>query len=169
LNDGLAPAWKPGGRIPRKRDTLEVVEVRAGDELPILVVRPSRSASIGATERRVMTKLIALLAVAAAVAAGLYFWRRNEESWESGWSSAKDSTASWGRAATDQAGAAADRVAAAADSATNAASNLAEELKRGASRASDEAGKATDSIADAADSATKAASELTDEVKEKTS
>jgi hypothetical protein len=34
-----APAWKPGDRIPRGRDTLEVVEVRHGGELPTLVVK----------------------------------------------------------------------------------------------------------------------------------
>jgi hypothetical protein len=35
--------WKPGDRIPRRRDTLEAVEVRAGheDELETLVVRPA--------------------------------------------------------------------------------------------------------------------------------
>jgi hypothetical protein len=33
-----APAWKPGDRIPRGRDTLEVVEVRHG-ELVTLVVK----------------------------------------------------------------------------------------------------------------------------------
>jgi hypothetical protein len=34
-----APDWKPGDRIPRGRDTLEVVEVRDGPETQILVVR----------------------------------------------------------------------------------------------------------------------------------
>jgi hypothetical protein len=34
-----APGWKPGDRIPRGRDTLEVVEVRHGDELVTLVVK----------------------------------------------------------------------------------------------------------------------------------
>jgi hypothetical protein len=34
-----APAWKPGDRIPRGRDTLEVVEVRVGGELVTLVVK----------------------------------------------------------------------------------------------------------------------------------
>jgi hypothetical protein len=34
-----APTWKPGDRIPRGRDTLEVVEVRAGDDQVTLVVK----------------------------------------------------------------------------------------------------------------------------------
>jgi hypothetical protein len=116
-----------------------------------------------------MTKLIALLAVAGAVAAGLYFWRRNEESRESKWSSPKDFTASWSRTAANETGEAADRVAAAVDGATNAASNLADDLERASSKATDKAGKAVDSVADAAKSATKAASKLKDEVKEGTS
>jgi hypothetical protein len=33
------PNWKPGDRIPRGRDTLEVVEVRVGDDQVTLVVR----------------------------------------------------------------------------------------------------------------------------------
>ena len=37
-----ANEWKPGDRIPRGRDTLEVVEVRDGpDEFMTLVVRPT--------------------------------------------------------------------------------------------------------------------------------
>jgi hypothetical protein len=34
-----APAWKPGDRIPARRDTLEVVEVRESDESAMLVVK----------------------------------------------------------------------------------------------------------------------------------
>jgi hypothetical protein len=34
-----APAWAPGDRIPRGRGTLEVVEVRYGNELVTLVVK----------------------------------------------------------------------------------------------------------------------------------
>jgi hypothetical protein len=37
-----APAWKPGDRIPRGRDTLEVVEVLDEDDQVTLVVRPIR-------------------------------------------------------------------------------------------------------------------------------
>jgi hypothetical protein len=31
--------WKPGDRIAQGRESLEVVEVRAGGEMPVLVVR----------------------------------------------------------------------------------------------------------------------------------
>jgi hypothetical protein len=34
------PNWKPGDRIPRGTDTLEVVRVRGDDERYVLVVRP---------------------------------------------------------------------------------------------------------------------------------
>jgi hypothetical protein len=34
-----APAWKPGDRIPRGRDSLEVLEVRYEDDPATLVVR----------------------------------------------------------------------------------------------------------------------------------
>jgi hypothetical protein len=34
-----APAWKPGDRISRGRDALEVIEVRNEDELTTLVVK----------------------------------------------------------------------------------------------------------------------------------
>jgi hypothetical protein len=33
------PDWKPGDRIPRGNDTLEVVRVRHDDERDVLVVR----------------------------------------------------------------------------------------------------------------------------------
>jgi hypothetical protein len=35
-----SPNWKPGDRIRRGRDTLEVVRVRHDDERDVLVVRP---------------------------------------------------------------------------------------------------------------------------------
>jgi hypothetical protein len=35
----VVPNWKPGDRIPRGRDTLEVVGVRRDDERDVLVVR----------------------------------------------------------------------------------------------------------------------------------
>jgi hypothetical protein len=34
------PDWKPGDRIWRGHDTLEVVEVREANDLTVLVVRP---------------------------------------------------------------------------------------------------------------------------------
>jgi len=39
------PDWKPGDRIPRGRDTLEVVRVRHDDEVDVLVIAPGRSRS----------------------------------------------------------------------------------------------------------------------------
>jgi hypothetical protein len=36
-----APNWEPGDRIPRGRDTLEVVAVRYGDDEVVLVVKPA--------------------------------------------------------------------------------------------------------------------------------
>ena len=45
-----AQEWKPGDRIPRGRDTLEVVEVRdADDERITLVVRPAAATGIQET------------------------------------------------------------------------------------------------------------------------
>jgi hypothetical protein len=40
-----APAWKPGDRIPRGRDTLEVVEVRHSGDQVTLVVKPAPAVS----------------------------------------------------------------------------------------------------------------------------
>src|SRR5262249_30520312 len=41
------PDWKPGGRIiPGRRDTLEVVEVRDGDDKAVLVVRPGQALNV---------------------------------------------------------------------------------------------------------------------------
>jgi hypothetical protein len=37
-----AGVWKPGDRVPRGTDTLEVVRVRHDDELDVLVVRQQR-------------------------------------------------------------------------------------------------------------------------------
>jgi hypothetical protein len=105
-----------------------------------------------------MTKLIALLAVAAAVAAGLFFWRRNAKSWRSMWS-----------ASAQEASRAADSVAAAAGGVTIAAHDLADELTGGASRVAQEAGKAADSVADSANGVTNKASNIPAEVKSATS
>ena len=69
-------------------------------------------------------KLIALLALAGAVAAGVVFFWRNRESVGT---SAKDSTSEWAKAASDEAGRAAESVAATVASATNTASLFADE------------------------------------------
>jgi hypothetical protein len=76
-----------------------------------------------------MRKLIALLLAVGAVAAIVFFWRRDQQSWNSTWCSAKHSTSSWGKAAAHEAEKAADSVSSAADTATAAASNLADEVK----------------------------------------
>jgi hypothetical protein len=36
------PDWKPGDQIHSGYDTLEVIEVREADDLPVLVVRSGR-------------------------------------------------------------------------------------------------------------------------------
>jgi hypothetical protein len=115
-----------------------------------------------------MTKLIALLAVAGAIGAAIFFWRRNPDSWRAGWSSAKDSTSSWGTTATDAAGRAADRVSGTAEGA-DAASDFADAVKGGISQAAHEAGGAVDSAGAAAVRATEEASNLADEVRGDTS
>ena len=119
---------------------------------------------LSSDERRVMSKLIALV-LAGALAAVLFFWRKSEGSWSSMWSSAKDSSSEWSETAAQEAGNAADRVAAAADRATAAASDLADELKESASQAAHEAGKAAERAAQTDDDVTTVATNLSDEVK----
>jgi hypothetical protein len=41
------PNWRPGDRIPRGRDTLEVVEVRYEQEETTLVVKPGVASRSG--------------------------------------------------------------------------------------------------------------------------
>jgi len=74
-------------------------------------------------------KLIALLALAGAIAAGVVFFWRNRESVDSTWTSARDSTSEWAKAASDESGRAAESVAAAVGSAANTASKFADEMK----------------------------------------
>jgi hypothetical protein len=112
-----------------------------------------------------VTKLLVLLAFAGAIAGAVFFWRRREQSWDSMWSSAKDSTASWSKTASHEAGKAADRIAEATGTATTAMSDLAERATDETSHATDGAGKAADKLAAAADTATSAAFDLADEVK----
>ena len=49
-----AAAWKPGDRMPRGRETLEVVQVRAGDDGVTLVVtgHAAKSEQPGAASKR---------------------------------------------------------------------------------------------------------------------
>jgi hypothetical protein len=83
-----------------------------------------------------MRKLIALaIGVLAAVGAAtiVFFWRKNDGSSTSPWSSAKEALTSWGKTASDEAGRAADEVASAADGATHEASRIVDQAK-GAAR-----------------------------------
>ena len=106
-----------------------------------------------------MTKLIALLALAGAAAAGLFFWRKNRDSVDSAWSSAKDAPSSWSKTAAHEASTTADRVSAAAESVTHAAAGLADDLKGStATRDAKEAAKS------AADSATTTMSTVADKL-----
>ena len=72
-----------------------------------------------------MTKLIALLALAAAVAAAVFFWRKNEESWDAAWSSTKDTASSWSKTVAEETSKAGDTVSTALDNATSAIGDLA--------------------------------------------
>ena len=112
-----------------------------------------------------MSKLIVVV-LAGALAAVLFFWRRNEESWSSMWSSAKDSSFSLHETAAHESGMTAGGVAAAADHATAAVSDLADEVKGSASQVAHKAGKAADGPAETAESATAAATNVVNDVKD---
>jgi hypothetical protein len=112
-----------------------------------------------------VTKLLVLLAFAGAVAGVVFFWRRREQSWDSMWSSAKDSTSSWSKTASHEAGKAGDRMAEATGAATTKMSDLAEQATDGASHGTDAAGRTASKVPGAVDTATSAASDLADEVK----
>src|SRR5215471_17860228 len=75
-----------------------------------------------------MTKLIALLALAGAVATAVFFWRKKEGSWESMWSSAKEAPASWGKTVAHEAREAADTVSAVVDNGAGAIHDLTHEM-----------------------------------------
>ena len=115
-----------------------------------------------------MSKLFALFAVvlAGALAALFFFRRKSEESWGATWSSAKDSTSSWGETAAHESGKAFDKVTAAAEHATTAVLDSGDELKGNASEAAQEAGKAAGKVAGGADDATTAATNLADQVED---
>ena len=115
-----------------------------------------------------MSKLFALCAVVltGALAAVFFFRRKSQESWDATWSSAKDSTSSWGETAARESGKAFDKVTAAAEHATTAAFDSGDELKGKASEAAHQAGKAADRAAAGVDDATGATTNLADEVKD---
>src|SRR6516162_248343 len=75
-----------------------------------------------------MTTLVALLALAGAIAAAVFFWRKNEESWESMWDFTKDTTSEWGRTVAHETRQAADSVSTAVDNGTSAVNDLAHEI-----------------------------------------
>jgi hypothetical protein len=74
--------------------------------------------------------LTLLAAIGAAIAAAVFFWRKeSRETWDDTWSSVQDTAKSWGGAAADEAGKAADKATSAADGATTSASDAADEFK----------------------------------------
>ena len=75
-----------------------------------------------------MKLLIALLAAIGAVAVGVFFWRKNQESAGSTWSQAEDLASSLTKTAAEKAGEAAEKVKATADKATSAASDAADQV-----------------------------------------
>jgi hypothetical protein len=79
--------------------------------------------------KKLIALLVGLLAAVGAVVTVLFFWRKKQGSWRATWSSAKDTTTSWGTTAADEAGKAADKITAMADGAANTASNVADQAK----------------------------------------
>jgi hypothetical protein len=75
-----------------------------------------------------MKWLIAVLAFVGAVAVGFY-GMRSRKSASSTWTHAKDSASSWGKTATEKAGAATNNVAHAAESAASTASDAVDGLE----------------------------------------
>jgi hypothetical protein len=109
-----------------------------------------------------MTKLIALLALAGAVAAAVFFWRRKEGSWESMWSSTTDTTSSWSKTVAHEAGKAADTVSSVVDDGARAVADFADEITGATEPAAHDAGEAAkEGPADPADAASKLADEVT--------
>ena len=97
-----------------------------------------------------MKGLIALLAALGAAAAAVVFLRNRNESWDSTWSTTKDTASSWGHTAADE-------TSKAAETAKNSASSWGD-------TAADEASKAADTATDMAGRAGNAASYVADEV-----
>jgi hypothetical protein len=89
----------------------------------------AEAARLDQERRAAKMKLIALLALLGAVAAGVVFSRRRRNSLSSTWASAKESTSDWATTARDQAGEVARSAASAAGDAANAAPQVAEDMK----------------------------------------
>jgi hypothetical protein len=110
-----------------------------------------------------MTKLIALLALAGAVAAAVFFWRKKEGSWESMWSSTAETTSAWGKTVADEARQTAAVVSKAVDDGASAIDDLADEMKGATTDAAEKVDEAAKKVSAAkAD----AASALADDAKE---
>ena len=111
-----------------------------------------------------MTKLIALLALAGAVATAVFFWRRNEGSWESMWTSAKEKPSSWGQTVAHETRQAADTVSTVVDNGASAISDLAHEITGATTDATQKIDVAAKKVSTAkADAASAIADEVTEE------
>jgi hypothetical protein len=106
-----------------------------------------------------MSKLIALLALAGALAAALFFWRKKEGSWESMWSTTSESASSWGKTVAQEASHAGD----AFNDAAHEINDLAHELSGAtvnAAKKVDEAGKKVSAAKAEAEAASVSADEV---------
>jgi hypothetical protein len=111
-----------------------------------------------------MTKLIALLALAGAVAAAVFFWRKKEGSWESMWSTTRDSTSSWGKTVAHEVSHAADTVSTVVDNGAGAVNDLAHEMTHATTDATQKIDKAAKKVSAAkADAASALADETAEE------
>jgi hypothetical protein len=102
-----------------------------------------------AKKGEVMTKLIALLALAGAVAAAVFFWRKKEGSWESMWDSAKETPSSWGKTVAHETREAADTISTVVDSGTSAINDLAHEITDATTDATKKIDRATKKVSTA--------------------
>jgi hypothetical protein len=110
-----------------------------------------------------MTKLVALLALAGAVAA-VFYWRKKGGSWESMWSTTKDTTSVWGTTVAHEAKQAADTVSTAVDDGTSAINDFAHEITGATTDATQKIDEAKKKVATAkADAASALANEVTEE------
>jgi hypothetical protein len=76
-----------------------------------------------------MMKLIALLALAGAAAAGIVYALRDRKSMKSTWTSTRDMASEWATTVSDQAGKAADSASDAADTASHGVGELKDALE----------------------------------------
>ena len=81
-----------------------------------------------------MKWLIFLLAAAGAAVAGVFYWKRNQESAGPMWEQGQDLASSLTKAAAEKAGEASEKFAATAEEATNQASDIAGEVEEATAR-----------------------------------